>query len=76
MIVVAQFAATLTEDSGAPLLLVEGGSSLGLRCAGANAFATLCYTYNSLRVAQRCADVQAVKPLCASEGHRRATCHR
>lgn len=31
MIVVAQFAATLTDDSGAPLLLVKGGSSLELR---------------------------------------------
>lgn len=31
MIVVAQFAATLTDDSGAPLLLLKGGSSLELR---------------------------------------------
>ncbi|WP_230871674.1 nucleotidyl transferase AbiEii/AbiGii toxin family protein [Mycobacterium canetti] len=31
MIVVAQFAATLTDDTGAPLLLVKGGSSLELR---------------------------------------------
>ena len=31
MIVVAQFAAMLTDDSGAPLLLVKGGSSLELR---------------------------------------------
>lgn len=31
MIVVAQFAATLTDDRGAPLLLVKGGSSLELR---------------------------------------------
>jgi hypothetical protein len=31
MIVVAQFAATLTDNSGAPLLLVKGGSSLELR---------------------------------------------
>jgi hypothetical protein len=31
MIVVAQFATTLTDDSGAPLLLVKGGSSLELR---------------------------------------------
>jgi hypothetical protein len=31
MIVVAQFAATLTDDSGSPLLLVKGGSSLELR---------------------------------------------
>ena len=31
MIVVAQFAATLTDDSGVPLLLVKGGSSLELR---------------------------------------------
>lgn len=31
MIVVAQFAATLTNDTGAPLLLVKGGSSLELR---------------------------------------------
>lgn len=31
MIVVAQFAATLTDDNGAPLLLVKGGSSLELR---------------------------------------------
>lgn len=31
MIVVAQFAAVLTDDSGAPLLLVKGGSSLELR---------------------------------------------
>ena len=31
MIVVAQFAATLADDSGAPLLLVKGGSSLELR---------------------------------------------
>lgn len=31
MIVVAQFAAMLTDDNGAPLLLVKGGSSLELR---------------------------------------------
>lgn len=31
MIVVAQFAATLTDDNGAPLLLIKGGSSLELR---------------------------------------------
>lgn len=31
MIVIAQFAATLTDDNGAPLLLVKGGSSLELR---------------------------------------------
>lgn len=31
MIVVAQFASTLTDDRGAPLLLVKGGSSLELR---------------------------------------------
>ncbi len=31
MIVVAQFATTLTDDNGAPLLLVKGGSSLELR---------------------------------------------
>lgn len=31
MIVVAQFAATLTDEHGAPLLLVKGGSSLELR---------------------------------------------
>lgn len=31
MIVVAQFSATLIDDSGAPLLLVKGGSSLELR---------------------------------------------
>jgi hypothetical protein len=31
MIVVAQFAAMLTDDSGVPLLLVKGGSSLELR---------------------------------------------
>jgi hypothetical protein len=31
MIVVAQFAATLTDDRGAPLLLLKGGSSLELR---------------------------------------------
>lgn len=31
MIVVAQFAATLTDGNGAPLLLVKGGSSLELR---------------------------------------------
>lgn len=31
MIVIAQFAATLTDDSGVPLLLVKGGSSLELR---------------------------------------------
>lgn len=31
MIVVAQFAAMLTDDDGAPLLLVKGGSSLELR---------------------------------------------
>jgi Nucleotidyl transferase AbiEii toxin, Type IV TA system len=31
MVVVAQFAATLTDDSGAPLLLVKGGSSLEMR---------------------------------------------
>lgn len=31
MIVVAQFAAMLTDDSGTPLLLVKGGSSLELR---------------------------------------------
>lgn len=31
MVVVAQFAATLTDDNGAPLLLVKGGSSLELR---------------------------------------------
>ena len=31
MIVVAQFAAMLTDDSGAPLLLVKGGSSLEMR---------------------------------------------
>lgn len=31
MVIVAQFAATLTDDDGAPLLLVKGGSSLELR---------------------------------------------
>ncbi|MDM3902972.1 nucleotidyl transferase AbiEii/AbiGii toxin family protein [Mycobacteroides abscessus] len=31
MIVIAQFAATLTDDDGAPLLLVKGGSSMELR---------------------------------------------
>lgn len=31
MVVVAQFAAMLTDDNGAPLLLVKGGSSLELR---------------------------------------------
>jgi len=31
MVVVAQFAARLTDDNGAPLLLVKGGSSLELR---------------------------------------------
>ena len=31
MIVVAQIAATLTDDRGAPLLLLKGGSSLELR---------------------------------------------
>ncbi|WP_179474179.1 nucleotidyl transferase AbiEii/AbiGii toxin family protein [Mycolicibacterium vinylchloridicum] len=31
MVVVAQFAAILTDDSGAPLLLVKGGSSLEMR---------------------------------------------